>query len=169
MNIELSGNFCFSEGPWLTWSDLRFGMSRAYISAEGVVEFAMDSLTTGSDESHFALAGMRGANRWDVDGVLEKLESFAEPDLEDCKAHWWYLLLLWVYKNRSIYDDPLSIVEEIYAEFEYPERMASIIRYMPSDSNYAGGQEKLMENWRSLLEAVAESFVARGRRPPRFE
>jgi hypothetical protein len=105
---------------------------------------------------------MHGANRWDVDGVLEKLEPIAEPDVENCKIHWSYLLLLWVYKNRSTYEDPLSIAEEIYAEFEYPERMASIIRYMPSDSNYGGGQEKLMENWRSLLKAVAESFKARG-------
>jgi len=162
MNIELRGSFCFSEGAWLSWSDLRFGMDRGYISAQGVVEFAMASLTASSGEAHFALAGMRGEDRWDVDGVLEKLEALAGSDLEKCKVHWWYLLLLWVYKNPSIYDDSLSIAEELYAEFDYPERMAPIIRYMPSQSNYAGGQEELMENWRSLLEAVAESFVARG-------
>lgn len=39
-------------------------------------------------------------------------------------------------------------------------RVRGVGRYRPP--NYADGQEELMENWRSLLEAVAESFVARG-------
>lgn len=161
MRIELSGSFCSSEGRWLTWSDLRFGMSRGYINANGVVDFAADSLTATSSEPHYELAAMRGGDSWSVDGCLERLELLDGRNIDNRKDHWSYLILLWVYHNQSIYGDPLSLAEEIYAEFDYPECMAPMIRYMPSERDADGGDVKLMENWRRLLIRCAETLTAR--------
>lgn len=57
-----------------------------------------------------------------------------KQDGEEIKEKWLYLILKWLYKNRSKYKDPLAIVEELYEEFEYPEDMKTFVRYMPSDS-----------------------------------
>jgi hypothetical protein len=126
-------------------------MSRGYISAKGVVEFATDSLTVTSDKNHHDLAAMSGTDRRDVDGFLERLELFAGPDIDNCKDRWLYLILLWVYNNQLLYDDPLSLAEDIYAEFDYPECMAPMIRCMPSDHDDMGGDEELMGNRKRLL------------------
>jgi hypothetical protein len=38
-----------------------------------------------------------------------------------------------VVENKDSYSDPLVLVEQLYADFNYPETIASFVRYMPSE------------------------------------
>lgn len=65
---------------------------------------------------------------------------------------WIYLTLLWVYRNQDSCGDVFQVAELLYADFDYPECMASIIRYKPPKHPGRGGKTELLENWRVLLE-----------------
>lgn len=57
-----------------------------------------------------------------------------------------FLGFLWVFKNMDLYPDPFGIVEELNAEFDYPESVAPFVRYMPPEDGVGGGNERLYEN-----------------------
>jgi hypothetical protein len=62
------------------------------------------------------------------------LHSLANKDLSpatDTTKPWIFLLLSFLFEHQENYDDPLEIVEELYADFNYPEEISSLVRYMP--------------------------------------
>lgn len=92
----------------------------------------------------------------DIQPIIKELCVMEDKqDGEEIKEKWLYLILKWLYKNRSKYEDPLEIVEELYEEFEYPENMKAFVRYMPSDSGDLGSlelnRERLYKNWKKYL------------------
>ncbi len=36
-------------------------------------------------------------------------------------------------ENRETVEDPFAVVEELYADFDYPEEIAGFVRYMPPE------------------------------------
>lgn len=68
------------------------------------------------------------------------------------------LVLAWIYENREGVADPLGIVEEIYADFDYPGEVAPFVRYMPMSGpdlcSREKNEERMYGNWKAyLLEA----------------
>jgi hypothetical protein len=74
------------------------------------------------------------------------------------------LVLAWIYEHRGAFLDPLQTVEEVYADFGYPERIAGFVRYMPMDGPDLGSREaneqRLMERWKEYLDATAPTYAA---------
>ena len=54
----------------------------------------------------------------------------------EIQESWLYAILTWVYEHRDKLPDPLGIVEELYADFDYPPEISSFVRYMPPSDNY---------------------------------
>ncbi|NID06719.1 DUF2247 family protein [Luteibacter jiangsuensis] len=135
----------------MSWAELAYGLDRHFISSRGVVDYAIDSLSIDSPEAHYELAGLDGADPNDVKDLLARL-SRSERSEGRMRCIWIYLTLLWVYRNQDSYSDVFQVAELLYADFDYPECMASIIRYMPPKQPGRGGKTELLENWRVLLE-----------------
>jgi len=68
---------------------------------------------------------------------------------------WLYLVLAWLFEHRAGLDDPLQAVETVYAEFDYPEEIAKLVRYMATDDPDLGdaklNENRLLEKWEQHL------------------
>jgi hypothetical protein len=152
----------------LSWQDAAFGYHQQWFAWSDAVELACDYLLQGDDSAAVVeLAGVSKVEAHFVGEMLDRLEKISVQDHQATTAEkWLYLHLAWLYERRSAVDDPLEEVEEIYAEFGYPDDMAPFVRYMPAadgydpslhsvDENYS----KLISNWRSYLERKAPLFA----------
>ena len=77
------------------------------------------------------------------------------------------LLLAWIYRNRDQLEDPLGLVEGLYADFGYPDEIRNLIRYNPpSDGSQPWDMkpeertQHFFNRWRSYLETIWSSEKA---------
>ena len=97
----------------------------------------------------------------------ELVESLAtatsDEDQEALRGKWLYLVLAWIFEHRASYPEPLQAVEEVYADFGYPEVIASFVRYMPTSDPDLGSKEanerRLLENWKRYLDERARDYA----------
>ncbi|WP_240358773.1 DUF2247 family protein [Myxococcus vastator] len=151
----------------LTWREVLFGMDNELLSSEVPVEKAVEQLGI-EDGPARALVDLAGLEPWrsprDYVGALADAE--ARQDAEAIKGKWLYLVLDWVFINREHFADPLEMVEKIYADFGYPERIARFIRYMPSDEPDLGSRElneqRLYGQWKNCLDELSVEYSPRG-------
>ncbi|HIQ51678.1 MAG TPA: DUF2247 family protein, partial [Pseudomonas pachastrellae] len=81
-------------------------------------------------------------------------------DVGGSEKAWIFLSFFWVFINRGKYQDPLGIVEELYADFDYPESVAPIVRYMPAADPSVAGENQLFKNWSNMLESSRRELQA---------
>lgn len=152
MHIVLGGGFCFSEAPWLSWGEIKYGLDRGFLTPAGVVEYAVKRLSAGSSAEQYELACLTGD---DANDVWECVARLAVKDVQGDRRSeeaWIFLVFLWVFINKDAYQDPLGVVEELYANFDYPESVAPIVRYMPAVDSALEGEDQLYRNWSNMLE-----------------
>lgn len=145
----------------LTWRSVRFGLENGLIGPDVPRELAVDQV--GDMESpHPALLEIAGAGEGEsIDNAVNLLaDREAEGTEESLRAAWLYLVLAWTYENKAAYADPLQRVEEIYADFGYPQCMVGFVRYMPMEGPDLGSREanerRLYERWQRYLDESAE-------------
>lgn len=164
MRFELDRRFLRETGLAMDSDDLRLGLLRGYISASTAVQLAIDSVGRGSEDR--VLLSVAGSDQNDPASVREAL---LEGD-HGRESHfplssmrkWAYLELKAAYEVRDRLSDPLGVVEEIYADFDYPESVASFVRYMPPPAGSPTGEDALYSRWASYL--VREKFELARRR-----
>jgi hypothetical protein len=81
------------------------------------------------------------------------------------RKKWLYVVLKRLYEERDQFPDPLGLVEEIYAAFDYPEEMEDFVRWMPAKQPVAderSGLARIEQNWRSYLERTATALQESG-------
>lgn len=73
-----------------------------------------------------------------------------------------------MYENIELLEEYLEEIENIYADFEYPEEMESFVRYMPSTDGYnpslhslAENESRLINNWKSYIDRKAKFYNIR--------
>jgi len=119
----------------LSWSEAQYGLGRGWLDTRAMIDLAVTALEEKTDSSSLEarLAGLRENETWDVPRLVEELaKSEPEHSIEEAKRKWLCLILAWVYENRGDFDNPLAIVDEIYADFDYPEEIKRFVSYMPS-------------------------------------
>jgi hypothetical protein len=141
----------------MSWRDVRFGLVHELLDPDAPVDLALDQVGEVADppQALLELAGV-GPN----EPRMELIESLAEdepPRAEDeIRYKWLYLVLAWIYEHRHEYTDPLQKVEEVYADFGYPQRISGFVRYMPMEGADLGSQEanerRLFERWKQYLD-----------------
>jgi len=147
----------------LSWRDIRFGLANDLLAPEAPVEFAIDQAERfqGPPAVQRDLAG--AGNDAQVLDLVERLaESESRCPDDEIRRKWLYLALAWVYEHRNRYSDPLQEVEKIYADFDYPERVSSFVRYMPMVGPDLGSREanerRLLDRWKEYLDSVGGRF-----------
>ncbi|EAE7282716.1 DUF2247 family protein, partial [Listeria monocytogenes] len=82
---------------------------------------------------------------------LISLETF--EDASTIKDKWIYVILKEHHATKSDSDDFNSKIEEVYADFGYPEDMAGFIRYMPLTEG-----KSMEESWQAYLSDAKKRF-----------
>jgi hypothetical protein len=148
----------------LTWPEVAWGYRNGWFDAAGVVEYALSVL--GEDHLNAPretvdLAALAPSEFAQVPAMLEKVATAIEPnDQSASDRRLLFLILYWAYENRSKLQDPLGIVESLYADFGYPPEVRSFVRYMPPDENYepnahsfAENEKRLFDRWEGYLKS----------------
>lgn len=154
MKLTINSDFLFKEAPWLRWPDIRYGIERGYLTTEGAVRFALDALCATSSQEHYELAMLERDELIFVSPLIESLASVEPKDDKLSKKAWVYVLFLWLYRNMGRYSDPLGMVEQLYADFDYPEEVASFVRYMPPLGGGDLSEERLVQEWAGFLTSL---------------
>lgn len=149
----------------LSWCDIRFGLVNELIDPKAPVAFAIDQVGELEDPAAelIDLAGA-GENEPTTDHVKHLADSESQCSEDEVRGKWLYLVLAWIYEHRHEYSDPLQRVEEVYADFGYPEQVASFVRYMPMVGPDLGSREanerRLFERWKQYLDEMGTIYSA---------
>jgi hypothetical protein len=145
-----------------------FGLEEQLLDPMAPGERAIEALLgEAPDANLIELAEL--TDRQDPRQLVERLAAGEqEQSLEEIRVKWLWLVLSWIFAHRNQYRDPLRKVEEVYADFGYPDRIAGFVRYMPSDVSSLAGREaneaRLYERWRNYIEEGARLYCRDGHR-----
>jgi len=150
------------ERTHMSWSDVRFGLVNQLLDPLAAIEMAVDQVGEYEDSSG-SLLELAGAGKNEpIMELVEQLASGESPrSEEETRKKWLYLVLAWIYEHRGEDPDPLQRVEEVYADFGYPEHIASFVRYMPMQGPDLGSRDanerRLFERWKRYIDEAAVS------------
>lgn len=163
--------FKFAESVFLLdWNDINWGCRKGILQWQDAVKFAIDQI---ADETHPLVIELAIVDTWRTEEIIElatKISAAYPEDEEAAKQKWLIISLAWGYHEREKSPDPLGLVEEIYADFDYPSEIESIVRFMPSTDGYdphehslEENEDRLMENWRRLITVSNAGLLGESR------
>lgn len=149
----------------LTWADAVWAHDRGWFGWRSLVELARieDDANDGMD----VLRRLRGSGKDDSHEVADLARRLAamEGDTGDPAPKWLYIVLSWLYFKRDEILDYWTVIEEIYAEFDYPSTMRRFVRYEPVSpedkaewSSYPKPEDYLREQWRKYLADAEKRY-----------
>ena len=147
----------------LTWLELLFGVENDLIDPAAIPEFTDDGITNEAGSGVVReVASLAPDDAWRRLKELAGVELAISEVREAARDKWLYLALAWIFEHRQEYHDPLGMAERIFAEFDYPQRMSSFVRYMPSKEPDLGSAElneaRLFRNWQEFLREESAKF-----------
>ena len=134
----------------LKWGDIFWAYTNGVFGWYDIVDIAKKRLKDDINLDLFILtnelAGVTKSNIWQAQSTIEKL-SQAEPS-DECTAKKKFLCLslAWLNKKWTSLADPFEAINIVYADFEYPEEIASLASYMPSTEAYNPSMHTEKEN-----------------------
>lgn len=159
--LELDQLFVRQENIALDAEDLRYGFEHGFLKSTAVVELAAHEVGRGSSDP--VLQDLASLLRNETHRVPEVLRSLDDPerihDPRESRRKWLYLQLKAAYGARDRITDPLGLVEELYADFDYPPSIASFVRYMPLRPGDEAGEDALMRRWAEFLHSEHRSLA----------
>lgn len=163
VTFEVSAAFVVAEEVAMTAEDLGYGFERGFLKLAGVIAVAAHEMGCGAGDD--VLTALGSLLRDEVGRVPDVLELLDDPervhDPRESARKWLYLQLKAAYHERERLSDPLGVVEEIYADFDYPPAVAPFVRYMPLRPGDEPGVGPLMARWADYL--AREGAALRGR------
>jgi hypothetical protein len=156
--LPLKSQYIYSKTPWLSWRELFFGLENGYIDEKTLSEYVCDALNSTSPPEAFELASLEPQENHLARNLLKSLNEKYSSTESDPTKPWIFLLLSYLFENKEKYDDPLGIVEQLYADFDYPEEISPLVRYMPLPEGVEGSEDLLLQNWRTALSNYESVF-----------
>lgn len=146
-----------------SWSDIHYGLDHQLISSAVAIDLATARVSRNPSVSagEIALAGLPHEAPV-LDTVKELASAEGVRTIAESRSRWLYLALAWIYENRGHILDSLSLVEEVYEDFDHPEEIDCLIRYKPMAGADLGSREKnearMYEHWKAYLNQSARRF-----------
>jgi hypothetical protein len=162
--IKLEIPASFVEGRTaLSWREVRFGIENELLDPHAAVDIAVQQCAERDRPSTNLLELAAAREEEPTAELIDQLaESEASQPPAEIRRKWLYLVLAWTYEHRSEYRDPLGRVEEVYADFGYPEELAPFVRYMPLDAPDLGSREanegRLLTRWKEYLDYASKCY-----------
>lgn len=151
--FEVGREFLERENIRLSPHDLMYGLERGFLRPATAVDSAVRELERGDgDPVLLEIASLLTDELGDLADILAQLDSPDHiHDPRNSARRWLYLQLKAAFERRNELADPLGVVEEIYADFDYPPTVEPLVRYMPLRPGDEPGQPALMKRWRAFL------------------
>jgi hypothetical protein len=160
VSFELGPEFFERRDVPLSVDDLRYGFERGWLRAATVIDLAVHEVERGSDEP--LLLEVASLLRDDVDDLPDVLAQLDSPDHihdpRESARKWLYLELQAAYDQREDLDDPLGVVKQVYADFDYPPSVEDFVRYMPLRPGDEAGEAALIERWGQFLRSERDAL-----------
>jgi hypothetical protein len=165
--FELGPDFLLAEEIPLGAEDLCYGLQHGFLKATTAIDIAVHNVRCAADDPVLQeLSALLGD---EVDMVPQVLSALDDPervhDPRESKRKWLYLQLKAAYIDRARLRDPLGVVEQIYADFDYPPNVAPFVRYMPVRPGDASGLEALIRRWSDFVDNEREALRGLSRKP----
>lgn len=156
-----NSSFEFLDSLSLTWSDISWSYRMNIIDSEYVEHFVNNLLNSG-DDTNFNLSiyfDVTEGSKYDVTNKMDNLfKLLSESQKDTISRRWVYIVLKYIYITRNSYENPFQLIDEIYADFDYPTDIESFISYMPineDDFEYTeseSGSSLLRRYWKRYLQ-----------------
>ncbi len=163
LDVKLAAAFVAPRAV-LTPAELRWGYEHGLLASEELIRLVTEYLARGISlsPSEMDLAALLADDVAEVPTLAKRLERGSASDAE-LRRVWAYLLADCVYQNRSRLRDPHHVLEQLYADLDYPEEWRSLIRWMPAEPGQQRGMAALDERWRAYVSAESEHYKSRRR------
>ncbi|MBC1425574.1 DUF2247 family protein [Listeria seeligeri] len=146
-------NFSQTRTNW-NWQEILYGMENKIIARSEVINYATHVLDEGILGFDWVLKVAIADEYEDILPYIHELIYLEDSeDNSTIQDKWRYAILKELYANKSNYEDFNKKVEEIYADFDYPEDMAGFIGYMPSVDG-----KSMEEAWQEYLTSSEGKF-----------
>lgn len=166
--LELEPSFVLAEQIPLAAEDLRYGLEHYFIKERTVVDLAANQVRRGATDP--VLLDLAALLRDELETVPEVLEALDDPlrihdparthDPRLSARKWLYLQLKAAYSQRDQLLDPLGVVEQIYANFDYPAAVSPFVRSAPLRPGDKAGEAALVEKWARFLDDEHQALTA---------
>lgn len=159
VRFNIPAEFINERIPYLTPAELKYGYKHGWVSEEGVVQLALAGLDKLPARSipYEALALLISDQHDQIPDLVDQLDD----DLAEAWTTWLYLALSWVYSHRNEYEDPLQVVEMIYADFDYPTEIENLVRFMPAPPGQSASNSSIERSWQRYLEDKKDEYRRR--------
>ena len=157
LNITFPYSFAFDLVE-LNWYDMLFFIDNGYLSHQAAIEHAQYELGVDDNNEQYVieLAILTPSESLYPHSLHPFIGNLANAvpnkDRDTSKQKLLYLVLEWVYRNRETFEDPLQVVEIIYADFGYPKGIVSFVRYMPMTVDEISLEPDIETRWSIFLE-----------------
>lgn len=98
-----------------------------------------------------------------VPDLIDQLENDSPTDDFDPSRVWLFLVLSMLWERGKSSPDALDSIEQIYAEFDYPDEIQEFVPFLPAPAGVHSGEAALEGRWRSYLEERQREFARRPR------
>ena len=151
------GRYIYHKVPNFNWEELKYGPNKHYMDECGVSQYASETLTLDSCDKQVELSSL---DTEELFSAHELLHSLAQNNstIKDPSKIWIYILLSWLFENKHNHIDPFEIIDEICADFEYPEELSTLIKYMPTTESSATSEDQLVHNWEDFLSSYEQDI-----------
>ena len=146
----------------LTPGELAYGYLQGWLADADAVSVAVAGLglVTQAPPSYEELALLLSDDYGRIPALISDLWEHSDSH-DDCAGVWLFLALNWVFDHRAMHSDPLAIVEQLYADFDYPDAIEGFVRFMPARQGDSVGESALYDRWKVYLDNSREIFSTR--------
>lgn len=136
--------------PSWKWSELKVGLEKSIISISEIISYAVRVLSEDMDQFDDILE-LSIAEEDEAEGMVFNLAfKEGEQDLKMVNLKWIFAIIYdaYIYATDEVYD----VIEDIYAEFEYPKEISNLVAYMPCEDGRSMDERlnKYIENGRNI-------------------
>jgi hypothetical protein len=163
-SFEVGSDFLEDQAVPLSLDDVRYGFARGWLHPDAVIRWATRQLERGQQREAISKIASLAPDNFPELGEILKPQSPADAGKgeDESKRKWLYLQLAAAYNRRADLSDPLGVVEQIYADFDYPPSIRGLIRYMPVDKGEKAGQAAIVDRWRKYLREERAALTSDG-------
>ena len=138
----------------VNWSSLLHGWTNHWIDCRDIADYAQKQLAEKSDSPDWLvdLANAEHQSKTSLESLLSKAILAEPPPTSGVDA--WKLAALLVIRDEPVKDqDKIDMLEELFAEFGYPDDLRRISKYGPSTYSVEKG---LASSDDALIDPLAE-------------
>ena len=142
-----------------TSAEIAYGVQHGWLSRQDAIAVALAKYEAGTElnsaEEELALLLSD-----DVDHLGDLIADLAVSDEppERRARLWLFLALASLREHRSQYADPLGVIEMLYADFDYPDEIRGLVRYMPARPGETASIEGVERRWQEYVDRVGTEY-----------